>query len=103
MNAIPISAAMFAGQPYGFDSPFIGSKGWDARYGTQEVNQIKSAEMIAGKWQISREAMEAFASESHRRAQAAIDNGWFKAEIAPLEGLEQIGRASCRERVCQYV
>ena len=73
MNAIPISAAMFAGQPYGFDSPFIGSKGWNARYGTEEVNQIKSAEMIAGKWQISREAMEAFATESHRRAQAAVD------------------------------
>ncbi len=33
MNAIPISAAMFAGQPYGFDDPFRGSVGWQARYG----------------------------------------------------------------------
>ncbi|AHE54640.1 acetyl-CoA C-acetyltransferase [Sphingomonas sanxanigenens] len=87
MNAIPISAAMFAGQPYGFDSPFVGAKGWVARYGTEEVNQIKSAEMIAAKWQISREAMEAFATASHARAQAATDKGWFAAEIAPLEGL----------------
>ncbi|MGF7147085.1 acetyl-CoA C-acetyltransferase [Sphingomonas zeicaulis] len=87
MNAIPISAAMFAGQTYGFDSPFIGSKGWDARYGTEEINQIKSAEMIAEKWQISREAMESFATASHARAQAATDKGWFAGEIAPLEGL----------------
>ena len=104
MNAIPISAAMFAGQPYGFDSPFIGSKGWDARYGTEEVNQIKSAEMIAEKWQISREAMEAFATASHARAQAATDKGWFATEIAPLEGLahdETIRPATSPEGLAQ--
>jgi len=84
MNRIPIMAAMTAGQQYGFDSPFIGSPGWDARYGAQEVDQIKSAEMIAGKWGISRAAMEAFALASHQRAQAAIDNGWFANEIAPV-------------------
>lgn len=88
MNAIPISAAMFAGQPYGFDSPFLGSAGWLARYGDEEVNQIKSAEMIADKWGISREAMEAFAVESHARAQRATEAGWFRREIAPLAGLE---------------
>ena len=82
MNRIPISAAMIVGQQYGFESPFIGAEGWDARYGTEEVNQIKSAEMIANKWNISREAMEAFAVESHRRAAEAIQNGWFKNEIA---------------------
>jgi len=84
MNRIPIMAAMAAGQQYGFDSPFIGSEGWDARYGDEEVDQIRSAEMIAVKWGISREAMEAYSLESHRRAQAAIDAGWFKAEIAPV-------------------
>ena len=87
MNAIPISAAMFAGQPYGFDSPFLGSKGWDARYGDEEVNQIRSAEMIAEKWGISRAAMEQFALTSHQRAQAAWDAGWFDREVAQFEGL----------------
>ncbi|WP_176594626.1 acetyl-CoA C-acetyltransferase [Sphingobium sp. EM0848] len=87
MNAIPISAAMFAGQAYGFDSPFQGSKGWDARYGDEEVNQIRSAEMIAEKWGISREAMERFSLASHQRAQAAWDNGWFDREVVALEGL----------------
>ena len=49
-----------------------GSPGWDARYGTQEVSQFRGAEMIAEKWDISREDMEAFAVESHRaRARGA--------------------------------
>jgi acetyl-CoA C-acetyltransferase len=89
MNRIPIMAAMIAGQQYGFDSPFLGSPGWEARYGDQEVNQIKSAEMIADKWGISRQEMEAFSLTSHQRAQAATDNGWFKNEIAPLQGLDR--------------
>ena len=88
MNAIPISAAMFAGQAYGFDDPFTGSAGWVARYGNGLLNQINSAQMIADKWGISREAMEQFALASHQRAQAATEAGWFKAEIAALEDLE---------------
>lgn len=84
MNLIPISSAMEVGKQFGFDSPFVGSVGWDARYGTEEINQIKSAEMIAEKWQISRKAMEEFSLASHKRAQAAIDAGWFKKEIAPI-------------------
>ncbi len=84
MNRIPIMAAMTAGQQYGFDSPFIGSEGWDARYGDEEVNQIRSAEMIAEKWQISRQEMEEFSLASHQRAQAAQDNGWFDNEIVPV-------------------
>lgn len=89
MNAIPISAAMFAGQPYGFDNPFNTSPGWVARYGDGILNQIASAQMIADKWGISREGMEAFAVASHVRAQAATDSGAFAREIAPLEGLAQ--------------
>ena len=88
MNAIPISAAMYAGEPYGYSNPFNTSPGWIARFGDGLLNQINSAEMIASKWQISREAMEAFALKSHHRAQMATDAGWFKKEIAPLNGLD---------------
>lgn len=87
MNAIPISAAMYAGEPYGFDNPFNGSKGWVERYGDGILNQIASAQMIADKWRLSREAMEEFALVSHQRAQAATEAGWFAGEIAPLQGL----------------
>jgi acetyl-CoA C-acetyltransferase len=84
LNLIPISGAMLAGQQYGFPDPFRTSPGWLARYGDQEVGQFRSAEMIAEKWQITREEMEAFALESHRRALNAIDEGRFAGEIAPV-------------------
>ena len=83
MSAIPISSAMTAAEPLGFADPFSGSKGWVDRYGTQEVSQFRGAELIAEKWDISREDMERFALESHRRAVAAIDAGHFRGEIAP--------------------
>ncbi|MBI4921611.1 MAG: acetyl-CoA C-acetyltransferase [Devosia nanyangense] len=88
LNMIPISAAMMVGQYYGVPDPFSTSPGWVERYGTQEVNQFRSADMIAEKWDISRAAMEVFALESHRKAVAAIDAGRFKGEIAPLNGLD---------------
>jgi acetyl-CoA C-acetyltransferase len=81
MSAIPISAAMLAGQQYGFSTPFAESPGWQARYGDQEVSQFRSAEMIAEKWDVSREDMEQFAQASHERARAAIAEGRFKDEI----------------------
>jgi len=83
MSMIPIASAMTVAQPMGFDDPFTGSEGWRARYGTQEVSQFRSAEMIAEKWNVSREDMEAFALESHRRAVTAIDEGRFEREILP--------------------
>jgi acetyl-CoA C-acetyltransferase len=84
MSQIPISSAMTAGQQYGFDDPFSGSTGWVERYGTQEVSQFRSAEMIAEKWDLSRDDMEAFAVASHERAIRARAEGRFEGEIAPL-------------------
>ena len=88
MSAIPISSAMTVGAPFGFTTPFAESEGWRARYGDQEVSQFRAAEMIAEHWDVSREDMERFAYESHRRAIAAIDEGRFAKEIAPLAGLD---------------
>ena len=84
MSRIPISAAMLAGQAYGFEDPFRGSTGWVERYGTQEVSQFRSAEMIAEKWAISRDEMEAFAVESHERAIRARAEGRFEREIVAV-------------------
>ena len=84
MSQIPISSAMLAGQAYGFEDPFSGSEGWRRRYGTQEVSQFRSAEMIAQKWDLSREDMESFALESHRRAVTAIDEGRFETQIVAV-------------------
>ena len=42
-----------------------------------------TAEKVAEKWKISRESQDEFATESHRRALAAIEKGEFKQEITP--------------------
>ncbi|RRV45598.1 acetyl-CoA C-acetyltransferase [Pseudomonas sp. p106] len=88
MTQIPISSAMLAGQPLGFSDPFSGSKGWQARFGQQPVNQFYAAQRIADHWQISRQDMEVFALESHRRALAGADAGYFASEIVACEGLD---------------
>ena len=87
MTQIPISSAMLAGQPLGFSDPFSGSKGWRARFGDQSVNQFYAAQRIADHWNISRQQMEAYALESHRRALDAIAGRRFVNEIVPCEGV----------------
>jgi acetyl-CoA C-acetyltransferase len=89
MSQIPIGSAFRAAAAIGLEQadPFSGSKGWVARYGNQPVNQFHGAELIAEKWGITREDMEAFALESHRRAVQAIDEGRFDREISPYEGV----------------
>ena len=101
MTQIPISSAMLAGQPLGFSDPFSGSKGWQARFGQQPVNQFYAAQRIADHWQISREDMEVFALESHRRALAAADAGYFAREIVACEGLafDETPRVSSLEKM----
>ncbi|ANI91528.1 acetyl-CoA C-acetyltransferase [Dietzia timorensis] len=84
MSALPISSAMTAGREYGFDDPFTGSKGWTERFGTQEISQFRGAQMIADKWNLSREQMEEFALRSNERAFAAIKEGKFEREIVPF-------------------
>jgi acetyl-CoA C-acetyltransferase len=81
MSAIPIASAMAAGQALGFADPFSGSAGWRERYGDQEVSQFRAAELIAQKWDFSREELERYALESHRRALAAQREGRFHREI----------------------
>lgn len=88
MTQIPISSAMTAAEPLGFSDPFSGSEGWVKRYGATPPSQFRSAQMIAEKWDISREALEAYSLESHRRALRAIEAGRFAREIVPLAGLQ---------------
>lgn len=87
MSQVPISAAMLAGQEYGFGDPFTGSPGWVARFGDGLVTQFNSAEMIAEKWGLSRGDLEQYALESNERAFRAIDEGRFDREITPVNGV----------------
>ena len=84
MSQIPIGAAMVAGDAYGHPDPFSGSEGWMKRYGDQEVSQFRGADLIAERWDISREDMEVFSVQSHERARRAQAEGRFDNEIVPL-------------------
>jgi acetyl-CoA C-acetyltransferase len=84
MSMIPISSAMTIAEPLGFTDPFSGSRGWIKRYGTQEVSQFRSADMVAEMFDISRGDMERFALESHQRAIRAQDEHRFDREIVPF-------------------
>ncbi|HTR70091.1 MAG TPA: acetyl-CoA C-acetyltransferase [Mycobacteriales bacterium] len=89
MSKIPIGAAFSAAQAVGVEDPdpFSGSTGWVKRYGDQPVTQFHGAELIAAKWNLTREQLEAFALESHRRALQAIDEGRFNREIVPFDAV----------------
>lgn len=55
------------------------------------THQGDGAEMIARKWQISREEADAFSLESHRRAHQATQDGCFAKEIIPVETVDESG------------
>ncbi|MFB7654402.1 MULTISPECIES: thiolase family protein [unclassified Streptomyces] len=82
MSRVP----MWSNVPAGTD-PF--GPGVAARYPEGLVPQGISAELIAAKWSLSRERMDAFAVSSHRKAAAAWESGRFDAEIAPLDGVSR--------------
>ena len=68
----------------------LGDLGWGAvneKIGERWpiVPQGISAEVIAEEWELSRDALDAYSLESHRRAVAAIDDGRFEREIVPVE------------------
>ena len=53
----------------------------DARYPDGLVNQGVSAELIAQKWRLSREVLDAYSAESHRRAADAASRGLFASQL----------------------
>ncbi len=66
----------------------IGTGPWSQRikdrYGVSQFSQFTGAQMMADKYGFSREQLDAFALESHRRAAAATRQGAFADEIVPL-------------------
>jgi acetyl-CoA acyltransferase len=68
----------------------LGDLGWGAvneKIGERWpiVPQGISAEVLAEEWNLTREALDEYSLESHRRAVAAIDEGRFEREIVPVE------------------
>jgi acetyl-CoA acyltransferase len=74
MSLIPMGGGKFSANP--------GLAGaWPEAYASMGI----TAELVAQKYQVSRQDQDAFAAESHRRAAAAQQAGWFDDELVPVE------------------
>ncbi len=71
---------MMSHQPLGADYP----SQWPENFPYQLVHQGVSAEMMAEKWSLEREALDDFAYQSHLRAMQAIQAGHFESQILPV-------------------
>ncbi|KRB80448.1 acetyl-CoA acetyltransferase [Nocardioides sp. Root190] len=87
MTQFPILSAFGAGAEFGSTDPWTGCEGWQARYPGEEISQFRGAEMMAAHWKLTRDDCEAWAYQSHQRALAAIDAGYFDREISPFAGV----------------
>ncbi|WP_129661602.1 acetyl-CoA C-acetyltransferase [Rothia uropygialis] len=103
MSSIPLGWANTATHQLGFPNPFAGSEEWGKRYGDQEISQFRGVELMAERWGFTRDDVETFAAESHRRAIAAWESGVFDEEIVPVgkvirdEGPREPNRAKMNE------
>jgi acetyl-CoA C-acetyltransferase len=88
MSQVPITSSFALGQEEGFN-PYSSSPGWRTIYGGGDVSQFIGAEMMIEKWGITRDEMEEYSAESHRRALRAQAEGRFDNEIVAIEGVER--------------
>jgi acetyl-CoA acyltransferase len=75
MSRVPMGSARMGADPYG---PSVRARFPDL------VPQGVSAELVAQKFGLSRDALDEYSARSHSRAAAARETGWFEAEIAPV-------------------
>ncbi len=78
MTRVPMGVTFEQGPGFPLGPKAIG------RYGSALVPQGISAEMVASKWSISRERLDALSFDSHKRAAAATDEGRFRGQIVPV-------------------
>ncbi|MBU1214778.1 MAG: acetyl-CoA C-acyltransferase, partial [Gammaproteobacteria bacterium] len=88
MSMVPMMGNKVAFNPAIFEQ--------DERYGIAYGMGL-TAEKVAERWKVSREAQDAFALQSHLRAIAAINNGEFADEITPFELNEHVPDMGSRD------
>ena len=72
---------MMSHQPIGADWP----ESWPEDFPYPLVHQGLSAELMAEKWHLSRDALDDYAFQSHQRAGAAIRDGRLESQILPIQ------------------
>ncbi|KQM84211.1 acetyl-CoA C-acyltransferase [Agromyces sp. Leaf222] len=88
MSRVPLGSSAAGADPYGSRIA--------ARYPDGLVNQGVSAELIAAKWGLSRDDLDAYAARSHALAAAAGQSGAFATEVVPVPGVDGLADETVR-------
>ena len=83
MSRVPMGLAISLPYKNGFGLP--GGEAMAARYPNIQFSQFAGAEMIAKKYGLTKDELDAFGFRSHQNAIAATQAGAFKDEITPIE------------------
>jgi len=92
MSMVPIGASISDGYAAGHGLPFD-SEGMKARYPGIFFSQFTGAEMMAEKWNLSRQDLDDFAFSSHQKAIAAVEGKYFDREILPVQAKNAEGKS----------
>ncbi len=88
MTRVPMGSSYTQGPGAPFGPQMV------ARYHNGLVHQGISADLIAQKWELTREQLDAFSLESHRRAAQATAEGRFQSQIVPVTVKNEDGTTS---------
>ena len=91
MSMVPIGSNIKDGYDAGHGFPFD-SDGISERYPGIFFSQFSGAEMMAEKWNLSREDLDRFALSSHQKAAAAVEGKHFDREILPVQAKNEEGK-----------
>jgi acetyl-CoA C-acetyltransferase len=83
MTRVPINLSVALPAQNGFGH--YKSPAMEERYPGAKFSQFTGAEMMARKYDLSRDELDEYSYESHRKAIAATQAGWFDDEILPVE------------------
>jgi acetyl-CoA C-acetyltransferase len=92
MSMVPIGASIKDGYEAGHGLPFD-SEGMKTRYPGIFFSQFTGAELMAEKWNLSRQDLDNFALSSHQKAMLAVEGKYFDREILPIQAKNAEGKS----------
>ena len=92
MSMVPIGASISDGYAAGHGLPFD-SEGMKTRYPGIFFSQFTGAELMAEKWNLSRQDLDNFALSSHQKAMLAVEGKYFDREILPVKAKNAEGKS----------
>ena len=92
MSMVPIGASIKDGYEAGHGLPFD-NEGMKTRYPGIFFSQFTGAELMAEKWNLSRQDLDNFALSSHQKAMLAVEGKYFDREILPIQAKNAEGKS----------